>query len=190
MIFVDEDGECEYSPYPPHHSIDLDPVVPDPHILTSLVDGCFRADYIRAALDPEERGRLIESASYAIEPLQVSTIAVRGVSGLVFGAPLAYVMDKHLTVVRKKDGSHSCYAVEGYLPGPLERWVIVDDLISTGATIEYILRGLEYAPGWLGVYLYNLDKFYDLIALEKFSHDVGGIVGRYRGKTNALHTWN
>jgi len=161
-------------------------ITPDPNCMTRLVEGEVQADYIRNALDPVRLRELIHSADNLLRPLDPATIAVRGVSGLVFGAPLAYHMGIHLTVVRKDDGAHSPYMVEGYLPGSHDRWVIVDDLISTGSTIDHIVVTLGYRPGWLGCYLFNYDRFYSPEEVVKTwtSSILERLVEEYSSRTN------
>jgi adenine/guanine phosphoribosyltransferase-like PRPP-binding protein len=70
-----------------------------------------------------------------IKPFDV--IVVRGVSGLLYGPPLADLLDKKLAVVRKPhDTSNERVEVEGWR-GP--SFLIVDDVRATGAT-EHEIR--------------------------------------------------
>jgi len=64
--------------------------------------------------------------------IKFDSFVVRGTSGIVFGAKLAHVMDKNLVVVRKPDDSnHGGGSVVGHTP---ERFIFVDDFVSTGRT--------------------------------------------------------
>jgi adenine/guanine phosphoribosyltransferase-like PRPP-binding protein len=112
----------------------------------------------------------------------IDTIAVRGVSGMVMGAQLALKLNKNLCVVRKKDGSHSDNDVESGMAFQ-GNYIILDDLIDTGATIKAILKKIKEndaqavrSNGWenkavghstcLGIYLYRNN---DVSSLEDFS---------------------
>lgn len=92
---------------------------------------------------------------------EFDAIAFRGVSGAMVAPTVAYLMGKHVLVVRKSDGNHSSFRVEG--PVNLDRYVIVDDLLCTGNTINVIqmevLRHNEKAK-CVGVCLYNNDVHY------------------------------
>ena len=99
-------------------------------------------------------------------------IAVRGISGLLVGVPLALRLDKQLIVVRKpKDDTHSPYMVEGYAAG--ERYLIVDDFVSTGATVKEIQKALKTDENFkhyelAGLYEWNHAEFSTRDRLEKY----------------------
>lgn len=116
-------------------------------------------DYLRSLHD--ERYRLIEEAGRRLRKIRFEIIVVRGVSGLAFGAMLAYRLNKGLLVVRKKGAStHSPYILEGNMPeNSKERCIIVDDIISSGNTIKAIFEATEYKLPLAGVYLY-LSRYY------------------------------
>ncbi len=84
------------------------------------------------------------------------TIVVHGVSGLVIGATLAYLLKKQLCIVRKHDEySHSACKVEGHEP---ERYIFVDDFISGGATLRHVRDRLHDRfpnAACVGVYLWH-----------------------------------
>jgi phosphoribosylpyrophosphate synthetase len=126
----------------------------------------IQSDYLNKVFDLERRGYYLERAVANLKNSNVEfrTIVVRGVSGLVFGSMLAHTMGKGLTVVRKpNDSSHSPHLVEGLLPeSPYDKWLIVDDFISTGATIYSIVKAMDFRPGWIGIYLFSQDKLHIL----------------------------
>jgi adenine/guanine phosphoribosyltransferase-like PRPP-binding protein len=88
------------------------------------------------------------------------TFIGRGLSGALMAPVLGRMFDKHFAVVRKpKDGSHSGSVLEGYLG---QRWVFVDDFISTGATIaethkivHQYARARRHSIQFGGAYLYE-----------------------------------
>ena len=74
--------------------------------------------------------------------LEFDTIAVRGMSGALIGPTLAYVLDKHLLVIRKDgENTHSSYKVEGNVNA--RKVLIVDDFVSTGDTVQHIIDKIE-----------------------------------------------
>jgi len=84
------------------------------------------------------------------------SFAVRGVSGIVFGAKLAHVMKKNLVVVRKpNESAHASGMVEGLKP---YRYLFVDDFVASGYTQRTVMDEIqrEYpAAQMVGRYLYH-----------------------------------
>lgn len=122
--------------------------------------GCNRdiaSDYLQSALDPKEMvksvGRITGFLSRRRDVFD--GIAVRGVSGMVIGSAVAYKMRLPLLIVRKKDGNHSTMKVEG--DESIKRYVIIDDFIGTGATVEEIVKKIEEFNGAkpIGTTLYS-----------------------------------
>lgn len=108
--------------------------------------------------------------------LDFDTIAVSGISGLLLGAPLSNAINKELVIVRKKDdkNNHSGDKVEGY--SRPNRYVIVDDIISTGDTVKYIkktLHKLHPKAKFIGVLLHDGYRITDnpYISAEQFDED-------------------
>lgn len=97
--------------------------------------------------------------------LDFDAIAFSGMSGAVFAPYLAHILKKNMIMVRKGADAaakgHSCFDVEGYTA--TERYVIVDDLISSGATAQYIHDRIEkdFANGaqCVGMYCYLFGEF-------------------------------
>ena len=97
--------------------------------------------YLDPYLEPASLQKTLDECKQRIKHLTFDSIAVRGTSGLLVGAPLAASMGKHLIIVRKdSDKSHSKERVEGW--GFRQRILIVDDFIETGNTIDYIYEGI------------------------------------------------
>jgi len=86
-----------------------------------------------------------------------NAIACRGYSGCIVAAPLCCKLKKDLIIVRK-DSSHSCCRVEG--PKRSKRYIIIDDLISSGNTIFSILEDVDnyIKSECVGIYLYAEDR--------------------------------
>lgn len=119
------------------------------------------SSYIEPALDPRKRPKLIKALVKAIKEHetfpQCEAVAVRGISGLLVGPEVAQKLGKPLAVCRKpKDGSHACVIVE--CCSPCDRYIIVDDITSTGGTVRAIIDAMEAdlkATKPLAVFLYN-----------------------------------
>jgi adenine/guanine phosphoribosyltransferase-like PRPP-binding protein len=79
--------------------------------------------------------------------VEFDAIACTGVSGMLVGPTIAYLMGKRLAVVRKEQdalgkANHACVRVEHNLKDG-DRVVILDDLIASGRTIMSIADALD-----------------------------------------------
>jgi adenine/guanine phosphoribosyltransferase-like PRPP-binding protein len=73
-------------------------------------------------------------------------IAITGVSGSLFGIPLAYMLGKELIIIRKAEKRHGGrIGPGGYLLGQknARRYIIVDDLSESGHTLKFIRRSVR-----------------------------------------------
>lgn len=71
------------------------------------------------------------------------TIAARGMSGAAVAPILAYALNKKLALVRKPEAhSHDSRSFVGDIG---DRWIFVDDFISSGETIRQTARALNDA---------------------------------------------
>jgi hypothetical protein len=108
-----------------------------------------------------QAGNLGKIVNYTIEALQphkdnFDTIAVRGVSGILVGSAVAIALNKHLIVVRKEgDDSHSGVTCEGHLTA--RRYVIVDDFVSSGKTVNTITTEIAQ---WQNLHRNTLNEIY------------------------------
>jgi len=97
---------------------------------------------------------------YKKEPFDA--IVFMGVSGSILAGALSLELGIPIVCVRKDDdNNHSSYKVTG--PTNFEKYIIVDDLISSGATVETILYKIRCyrdnsSPKCVGIFLYNSDK--------------------------------
>lgn len=106
-----------------------------------------RSSYLDPVFDPRKLALVVRRLALEIKrvPGGIDTIAVRGVSGMLVGAPLAYATGKPILVVRKDDGSHSSNRVEG--PTFAGTYVIIDDLVDSGDTLrEIVVRVKDHDP--------------------------------------------
>lgn len=92
-----------------------------------------------------------------VEGFEYDAIAVRGVSGLMVGGILSLRLNKPLVVVRKTKGEHSEHIVEGVRRDGM-RYLIVDDLVCSGATVNDIMAQIEainHGAQCVGVVVYE-----------------------------------
>lgn len=78
---------------------------------------------------------------------EIDTLVGTGVSGALVVPYIGRVLDVHWALVRKPtEGSHSPNLVEGTVG---ECWVLVDDLIDTGATLKRVEEAIRLELyGW------------------------------------------
>ena len=99
-----------------------------------------------------------------ITGVKFDTIVFMGISGSLVAPIVAQKMNKHLLVARKLgENNHSCMRLEGHIDS--HKFIIIDDLISTGDTIKAIFEAIDESvkksPGNLsvdncqGIFLYN-----------------------------------
>jgi hypothetical protein len=105
--------------------------------------------YYLSFFDKQDRNKIIDSFNIWINSPKTpkfDAIAVSGLSGLTFGPLLAHLNQKELIAIRKQDdtSNHSNRIVETvYRPSSKFRYIILDDLISSAATVYYIREVLN-----------------------------------------------
>lgn len=101
--------------------------------------------WLRPVYDPNKLRDTVYRIAKEIDNLDMRPkfIAVRGVSGVSIGAAVSYYTSIPLVVVRKdSEQTHSNGTVQG-LYDLCGDYVIVDDLIDSGATVRAIARELS-----------------------------------------------
>lgn len=101
------------------------------------------------------------------------TVVGTGLSGALVVPALARELDKNWLLVRKADdGTHSSYPAEGRLG---ERWMFVDDLISSGATRRRVMAVVadlaqehKHRTQIVGQYLYQWYEPYAAYGSSEF----------------------
>jgi orotate phosphoribosyltransferase len=101
--------------------------------------------------------KLVEQGRLMLIDKDFDTFVGTGLSGTIGASVLAAALNKHLLIVRKPDdtGNHSGNKVEGRIG---QKWVFVDDMISSGATlqrVQEVVSGLEGAPQYVASYTYG-----------------------------------
>lgn len=135
------------------------------NILNQPIENCRKTEdgkYIQGAshtchvLNHKERNRIIIKAVCDLRKIadEFDTIACCGVSGLMVVPQIAELLNKHILIIRKDEKRYSEFRSEGVAPF---KYVVVDDLICSGATIRHIKNVIhdEYPRAkCLGVYCY------------------------------------
>ncbi len=124
-------------------------------------------------------------------------IVISGYSASLIGPIIAYKMKKHVAVVSKESETrHSSYICEGYHH---QRWLFIDDLVSSGRTLKRVVDGVKEIEGSVvGVALYmtpgNMSEvcYYDNLNSSKanklpcwcsfYAHDLKPSVVRVKRK--------
>jgi adenine/guanine phosphoribosyltransferase-like PRPP-binding protein len=100
--------------------------------------------YHRRAFDPATSQQIVAWAVEKIREHGIQAVAATGLSGLVIAGAIGHAAGIPVFAVRKHgDPSHSSEKASGVAPhGPVERWVFVDDLIESGATLRRVRDAL------------------------------------------------
>ena len=100
----------------------------------------IHSTYLAEALDPGMRTKILRQCLNLLRPVRklFDTVVFRGYSGALIAPEIASRMKKHLLFVRKEgDDSHTSLTLEGHYT--TERFLIVDDIVATGHTVNTIL---------------------------------------------------
>ena len=133
----------------------------------------FATGYMDNATTPEGLSQIVETAIRDLGEVDFDTIVGTGFSGGVVIPFLAAAMGKDFVLIRKEDDDS--HHGPGKLLGTLgQRWIFVDDFVSSGATQKRVLAKVEEAAApstefwgdktdlqttYVGTYTYvNFDK--------------------------------
>jgi orotate phosphoribosyltransferase len=106
--------------------------------------------------------------------LKFDAIAVRGVSGHSIGFPVSYITAIPLLVIRKEQSSHGCM-VQGSSCVDVKKYLILDDFIETGRTIDEMLRTvIDYVYNRTG----SMDQVPKCVGIALYGNYFGGINDR------------
>ena len=114
----------------------------------------FYSSYLQPIYDdPVKYKELISKTAARLRRLQKKTpfdaIAFRGTSGAALAYPISARMGIPLICVRKKgDNAHCCSTVEGSGLRDIKRYIIIDDFIFSGNTIDEILSEINREAGF------------------------------------------
>jgi orotate phosphoribosyltransferase len=102
------------------------------------------ASHIASTVNRWTRERVIEGCVKVLSNLDYDTFAFQGASGIGISMILAHLLEKEVILVRKEGEPRQAsarYKVEGYREA--KRYVVVDDLISTGITAARVICGVR-----------------------------------------------
>jgi adenine/guanine phosphoribosyltransferase-like PRPP-binding protein len=142
----------------------------DPVRLTDSGDFIHGCEHTVGLLNHRQRNKLINTTISSLKEfdLEYDSIACCGTSGVMIVPFIAEKLNKNIILVRKEDKRYSTYSVEGVIS---RRYIIIDDLICTGATIRHIISTISnYYKHWVtdkakpecvGSYLYMTNQFHE-----------------------------
>ena len=127
----------------------------------------FNSSYMQCIYrDPNEYRTLVETVIAKVLELQKTlnfhAIAFRGSSGAAMAYPVSVATGIPLICVRKpSDMGHGC-PVEGSYEIDVKKYIIIDDFISSGDTMNAIIEAIEMKRGdylieCVGIIMYNYD---------------------------------
>lgn len=112
--------------------------------------------YFLNALHPELLGKIVAEIQRKIKVLKIGydTIACRGLSGLAVAGALSLAENKPITLIRKSDSSHDTAGAKGFIGNT---YIIIDDFINSGETIEEIIKEINKRKRakCVAIFLYN-----------------------------------
>lgn len=144
--------------------------------------------YSEHTFDPKRlratAGKLAVLIPRLMHRLNADTIVVTGKSGISMGFATSMLADFPLVVVRKPNESTHGATFEGPDSHKVKRYIILDDFIDSGATINRVIEqvatknlGKNYIVECVGVIEYARD--YPLHGSRRFSPALGSTFGRY-----------
>jgi hypothetical protein len=107
---------------------------------TGYGDWKFNMDVFRARVQ-----RVREDLRYVVQKHNADSIAVRGTSGICMAFALQMFITLPILMLRKKGEQSHGELIEGRDGHNYQRYVIVDDMICTGATVRGIIEDVERA---------------------------------------------
>lgn len=114
------------------------------------------ASYLNGAIT--RINEIVKTAERKLSSVEFDGFVGTGLSGTMVAPVLAFAMGKRFAIVRKADdvGHHSSGTVESGL-NPEDRWVFVDDFLSSGKTRQRVIDAMEdhQSVEYIGDYLYN-----------------------------------
>lgn len=116
------------------------------------------ASYLKPLFDVKAYPKIVETvaAFIARTPISYEAIAFRGMSGALLVPALCAKLGKPMIMVRKKikgeyEHTHSAFITEGPTQGL--HYIIVDDLIASGSTMNSIIEALPHSK-CVGIFLW------------------------------------
>ena len=114
--------------------------------------------------NPDEMAKVVTRAVRMLNKHkgEFDSIVVRGVSGLMIGAPVALKMGKPLLVVRKPNElRHTSVPIANHVRSG-DRYIILDDFVSSGVTarsIAYAMKKDRPKAQLVATYMYQSNQY-------------------------------
>lgn len=102
--------------------------------------------HVYGSFDKDKRKTIVAKVIRELRHIDFDALAVRGVSGLIMAPIVAYLLNKHVIVVRKpksEEHSHADMLVES--PITTGKYVIFDDFVASGNTASEIHKQIKIA---------------------------------------------
>lgn len=119
----------------------------------------IRARHNRHLFDLKKQKKIVTQAVKLLKPFvgQFDYLAISGFSGALVAPIVADKLKKQIVLVRK--GGDSSHSANLNVEGPTEgRYIIFDDFIATGHTVNYIKNMITSIPEinleYIGFYMY------------------------------------
>ncbi len=138
--------ECET--LPPYVPVQLKlPVRVEQRVPKHASPAVVKSDYLAPVMSPITLQKVVRKACAVIKKtgIEFDAIAFRGFSGALVAPMVACRLRKGFLAVRKRkenEDCHSSHSVEGAVRADCN-YIIIDDLISSGATIWHIVNELN-----------------------------------------------
>lgn len=134
----------------------------------------YSSGYLCRYINPGNLKDAIDSTVKAIEKsnIKFDTIACRGISGLLVSPAVCAKLGVPPSIVRKTtEGCHSGYNYEGLGTGEKINFIVVDDGISTGSTLEKTIEEIKRVnpeAKFVGFFGYNQSNFSISFSLKTY----------------------
>jgi len=102
--------------------------------------------YLANVINPKKRRQTIRKACRTLReiPQKFSVIAATGLSGTIVAVACADRLDKGIAIVRKPDEKcHGNVVESGRKRGQGFRYIIIDDVIESGETVDRVMNMIE-----------------------------------------------
>lgn len=99
------------------------------------------AYHLSALLTPNRLKTLVPKLVKKLKKRNFDAIVFRGLSGAMIAPIVAMRLNKTLIAVRKGEKAHSARTIEGDVGA--KSYIILDDLIDSGATVRAIVEGVK-----------------------------------------------
>ena len=133
------------------------------------------ASYLHTAFQPEEL--LKRYRRFSLDEMGIDLLVGCGLSGTLGAVTLGVLTNTRYAIVRKpRERTHSGKIVEGIFCRN-DRWLFVDDLVSSGDTQRYVLEAMapihsNFKMIYVGDLLFNRPEFTPYNPKVNYTHEI------------------